>query len=91
MARDLRLQGFTLDEKGSEQGEIEIMVGDSPGPHVSHVIKTPARVSILETEDGEPRTLLIEADGEPTTLVHFRPFADTEILDGTFGEEDEDE
>lgn len=90
VARDLRLQGITLEEKGSDQGEIEIMLGDAPDVHLSHVIKTPTRVSILETEEGDPQTLQVEATGEPTTLVHFQIAADTGILEDEAEPEDED-
>ena len=91
VARDLRLQGITLEEKGSGKGEIAVILGDDPAKHISHVIATPTHVSILENEDGEPQTLQIEAQGVPTTLVHFRPFKDTGIMDGTGGLEDEEE
>ncbi|MBV9848059.1 MAG: DUF5335 family protein [Armatimonadetes bacterium] len=90
VARDLRLQGITVEEKGSDRGQIEIMLGDDPVSHIAHVITTPTRVFILETEDGEPQTLQIEAEDAPTTLVHFRPFSETGILDGTAGLEDDE-
>ena len=81
VARDLRLQGITLEEKGSGQGRIDILLGDDPATHISHTITTPTRVAIQEDEDGEPLALQIEGEGEPTTLVHFRAFADTSLLE----------
>lgn len=87
VAGNMRLLGMTLVEKGSSAGEIEIMVGDSPDNHISHVITAPTRLAALETEEGEIQTLQIEADGEPTTLVHFQGQAQDDLLD----EDDEDE
>ena len=87
VADGLRLQGLTLVQKGSDAGEIEIILGDTPQEHFSHVVRTPTRLSILETDEGEPQTLQIEAEGEPTTLVHFQNTADDVLLD----DEEEDE
>ena len=56
---------------------------------MSHVIRTPSRVQVLEDEDGEPQTVQIEAEGEPVTLVHFRPFAETGHLTGATEDEAE--
>ncbi len=87
VAAGLRLQGLTLVQKGSDAGEIEIILGDTPLEHVSHVVRTPTRLSLLETNEGEPQTLQIEADGEATTLVHFQYAADDSLLEDD--EEDE--
>jgi hypothetical protein len=88
VASGLRLQGLTLVQKGSEAGEIEIILGDTPQEHVSHVVRTPTRLTILETDEGEPQTLQIEAAGDPTTLVHFQTLVDDALLDD---EDEEDE
>jgi hypothetical protein len=87
IADGLTLQGLTLVQKGSEAGEIEIMLGENTQDHISHVIHTPTRLSILETDEGEPQTLQIESDDGPTTLVHFHKVADDDLLD----EDDEEE
>jgi hypothetical protein len=72
IARDLPLQGITLVEKGSDAGEIEILLGESTADHFSHVVTQPSRVTILETPEGDPQTLQIEAEGHTTVLMHFQ-------------------
>ena len=52
------------------------------------MIRTPTRLSILETDEGEPQTLQIEAEGDPTTLVHFQYTGEEGLEDD---DEDEDE
>ena len=67
-ARNLPLVGVTVETERDEP-EIEIVVGDSPGVSVDHVIRHPVKVRVAEWNDHISGALRIDsADGTMTIL-----------------------
>jgi len=80
--RELPLEGITAEPGPGGRYTIEIMAGEAPAKHVGHVIASPKRVLLKETETGATEALEIEsADGE-TTLLRFRSIIPPELVDG---------
>lgn len=69
---EMRLIGISLEDKGSGQGRIDIMVGsDADATNASHTIAHPTLVK-AEGQDGSVDTVTIDAEeGEPVTIVRF--------------------
>lgn len=64
----LPLVGVTAEGEAGEQ-RLEIIVGDSPHAHLTHVIDQPMHVRVAEWNDGFSAALQIEsADGRVTLL-----------------------
>lgn len=60
----LPLVGITLEEKGSEAGAIEILLGTETDNHVTHLIENPAQVWMVLDEGIQQEVLEIrDADG----------------------------
>ncbi len=72
MADHLPLVDIILDEKGSDQGAIEITVG-RPGEEITHRIFHPEKVYAEESESGELECLDIEDEEHVKTLIYFEP------------------
>lgn len=70
MVRKLPLVGIELETKGSDQGEIEVTVGDSRG-QFTHNIDEPARMHLKVDDAGNMECLEIEDQGGGKTLVFF--------------------
>lgn len=77
VARWLPLVGVVADAhdaQGPKPDAIEVIVGDAPHGHVSHVVRHPTRVRVAQVSNGEDEMLVIEsADEEGLTVVDFRP------------------
>ena len=70
--RNLPLVGVAID--GSEDDRrLEIIVGDSPHAHLTHVIDRPTRVCVAEWNDGFSAAVQIEADDGRVTLLRVGP------------------
>jgi hypothetical protein len=71
VARDLPLVGVTAEFPDGRSPTIEIVVGDSPDEHVSHVVNAPTRVSVAQISNGEDEVLVIESETDPTVALDF--------------------
>ena len=72
-ARNLPLVGITAEPKAAGPPEIQVVVGESPGASVTHVIARPAKVSIAEWNDFVSAAVRIEADDGLVTLLQAGP------------------
>jgi len=68
-ARELPLVGVSCDAPTRDR--VDIMVGDRPGSHVTHIVK-PIDVALETTDAGAERGLRIRAADGSTTTVEFR-------------------
>jgi hypothetical protein len=68
-ARDLPLQGVSADSPANRR--VDIMIGEHPKNHVTHVVD-PVDVAIDMTDEGAERGLRIRAADGSTTTVEFR-------------------
>jgi hypothetical protein len=72
-AADLTLEGISADPKGSIKDAIEIMLGETPDKHHTHIAVRPVRVWLRETPQGAPEAFEIESADGVKTLVRLRP------------------
>jgi hypothetical protein len=80
-ARDLPLEGITveLNERGPDQ--IEIIVGNQTDRHVSNTVVDPKQVWLKSSDDGADEVLEIKRENE-TVLIRFRSAMLPELVDG---------
>lgn len=72
LAASLPLVDIYVEEKGSQQGAIEVTVG-RPGREITHRILRPRRVSTAESDSGDIECLDIEDEDHVKTLIFFEP------------------
>jgi hypothetical protein len=72
LAGRLPLVEIALEEKGSDQGSVEIIVG-RPGDEITHRILDPDHIYADESESGELECLDIEGMDHTKTLIFFEP------------------
>lgn len=74
VAADLPLQGISFDTRGTRPSSVEVVAGDAPDRHVSHVIDMPLHIRLAEHsfEERDSIELQIEPARGPVTLVHLR-------------------
>ncbi|QRK12047.1 DUF5335 family protein [Archangium violaceum] len=77
VAGSLPLVDIALEEKGSEEGSIEVTVGN-PGEALTHRISHPEHLWAEESDSGELECLDIEDSDHVKTLIYFEP---QELLD----------
>ena len=70
LASRLPLIEIALEEKGSDQGSVEIIVG-RPGDEITHRISAPDHIYADESESGELECLDIEGTDHVKTLIFF--------------------
>ena len=73
VARRTPLNGITAESVDGRVKAIEIMLGDSPDEHLTHMVNAPTRVTIGQVQNGEDDLLVIESATDPVTRVHFPP------------------
>jgi hypothetical protein len=78
-AHDLPLVGVSCD--APSRARVDIMVGDRPSDHVTHIVE-PVDVALEVTHEGAERGLRIRAADGSTTLVEFRSPMRAEDVDG---------
>ena len=71
LARRAPLVGLTAERDRDTVTAIQVIVGDSPGAHLTHVIRDPTRVRVAQVSNGADELLLIDAEAGPTTRVDF--------------------
>ncbi len=70
LASRLPLIEIALEEKGSDKGAVEIIVG-RPGDEITHRITAPDHIYADESESGELECLDIEGADHVKTLIFF--------------------
>ncbi|MGZ3460142.1 MAG: DUF5335 family protein [Archangium sp.] len=70
LAERLPLVDISVEEKGSEEGAIEVTVGH-PGEELTHRISHPEHVRATESDSGELECLDIEDADHMKTLIYF--------------------
>jgi hypothetical protein len=70
LASRLPLIEIALEEKGSDRGSVEIIVG-RPGDEITHRISAPDHIYADESESGELECLDIETSDHAKTLIFF--------------------
>jgi len=78
-AHDLPLIGVSCDAPATDY--VDIMVGEHPKNHVTHVVE-PVDVALETTDAGAERGLCIRAADGSTTTVEFRTPMRPEDVDG---------
>ncbi|MGE5612083.1 MAG: DUF5335 family protein [Bacillota bacterium] len=67
------LQEINFEDRGSETGDIEIALGETPDAYQTHRIGRPERIRVTDSRPGVERDVQIEAADGLTVLVHIRP------------------
>ena len=68
----LPLVDISVEEKGSDEGAIEVTVG-RPGEEITHRILHPEHVWAEESDSGDIECLDIEDSDHVKTLIYFEP------------------
>src|SRR5437870_4650709 len=71
-ARELPLVGVAIEEKGSEAGSLEILLGDRPDSNLTHSVTGVERIHLRSGESGGEEDLEIEAADGTKTLLRVR-------------------
>lgn len=76
---DLPLVGISYEDKGSETGSVELLLGDAAGDHVTRVISHPKTIyhksaaGVLSDEVNHDEIVEItSSDDPPVTQLHFK-------------------
>jgi len=69
-ARGLPLRGVTYEEKGTDQGSIEIYLDQGVDRNEAHVVNHPTRV-FVNRDAGMDQDLEVDADDGTKTFVRF--------------------
>jgi hypothetical protein len=70
IARHLPLLGITAEQKG-RRVEVEVIVGDSPDAHVTHVVKRPSHVHVMQVGDGQDNAMEIGSSEGPDVRIEW--------------------
>ena len=79
--REQPLGGIRAELKGDKRDSISILVGNTSGARVTHMIDAPLHVRLKENREGAHEALQIESESGVTTLL-FRTTVPLEVLDG---------
>jgi hypothetical protein len=80
-ARQLPLEGITVESGDGGDTQIEIIAGHNPDSHISHTVTSPKRVWLKQTEEGADEALEIES-ADSVVLLRFRSALRSEMVDG---------
>jgi hypothetical protein len=72
LAEGLPLVGITVEPPHGPAESIVVMLGDSPHGHVSHVVRAPCRVRIVQVNSGEDDVVIVDSSAGPATRIDFR-------------------
>jgi uncharacterized protein DUF5335 len=81
-ARDLPLEGITVNSKDTVPKTIAISLGNTPEDHVTHTIIEPTRVWLEQTSQEANAAVEIESADEVKTLLRFRSALPADMVDG---------
>jgi hypothetical protein len=79
--REQPLGGISAELKGDKRDSISILVGNTSGARVTHMIDAPLHVRLKKNREGAHEALQIESESGVTTLL-FRTTVPLEVLDG---------
>jgi hypothetical protein len=85
-ARGISFAGITAELKTGGEDVITITTREQPEGHVTHVITSPKKVMLEETEEGAHEALKVEAADGAATLLRFRSAVLPEMVDGVVSE-----
>jgi hypothetical protein len=80
-ARELPLEGITIETSDGNETQIEIIAGEKPDSHISHTVTSPKRIWLKQTDEGADEALEIESE-ESAVLLRFRSAVRPELVDG---------
>lgn len=81
-ARESALKSITADLRNQGEDSISILARDTPHDEVTHIIKAPSHVRLMEMETGAHEGLQIESKSGQTAIVRFRSPMLPELVDG---------
>lgn len=82
IVKEWPLKGITYDGESSIYPAISVIAGDErPARDLNHVIASPTKLLIAESDDGAPQGIKIESESDPPTLVSFHGAASPEMND----------
>ena len=67
-ARQLPLEGITVEPGDGGETKIEIIIGERPDSHISHTVTAPKRIWLKQTEEGADDALEIESEDHAVLL-----------------------
>lgn len=70
--QDAPLQGISFEPVGTEIGDIEVAVGDSPDDFQLHRIEKPEHVRMVESQPGRETDIEVDSGDGMTTLFRIR-------------------
>ena len=73
VARAMPLMGITAEAEAGAVKAIEIILGESPDQHLTHVVNSPSRVKVGQVQNGEDDVLVIDSAADPPTRIRFAP------------------
>jgi hypothetical protein len=80
-ARELPLDGITFE---ATTGAIIVALREPGGSLLTHVVRSPVRLTRHETDQGALGLEIVAADGGPT-MLRFRTIVAPELVDGVTG------
>jgi hypothetical protein len=81
-ARELPFAGITAELKTGGEDVITITAREQPESHVAHIIVSPEKVMLEETDEGAHEALKVDASDGTATLLSFRSAMLPEMVDG---------
>ncbi|HEX2974182.1 MAG TPA: DUF5335 family protein [Tepidisphaeraceae bacterium] len=70
------LQEIIFEPAGTEQGSIEIALGETADSFQTHLIERPEHVRVADTQPGTERDIQIESADGITVLVRVQPYSE---------------
>jgi hypothetical protein len=74
------LQEINFEDLGTESGNIEIALGETPDSFQTHMIERPRHIRVADTQPGTERDVQIESADGLTVLVHIRPYPELQQM-----------
>ena len=71
-ARHLPFEGVTYEEKGSDSHSVRVMLGDTPGDHLTHEVPSPTQVWVRPHAGSEPAMLEIHGSDGHRLILTFQ-------------------
>jgi len=69
VAKNLPFNGISMD---TNVNSISVMAGDRPDDHITHIISSPEKVNLEETEMDHLTALRVESEDGSNTLIRFK-------------------
>src|SRR5687768_338241 len=69
IAKKMPLIGITAECRDAHVSVIEVILGDAPYGHLTHVVQQPTKVRIAQVTNGADELLLIDPAAGPTTRI----------------------